>query len=75
MRLNPNPKYEKMKDFRKSYGNSRWCGRSTITQWCSRKANHAYRQKWKQRRWFYEYYEDVEITKYTSRHQVLWDLA
>jgi hypothetical protein len=75
MRINKNPRIEKKKDWRNSA--NRWYYRRNpvTTRWLCKKANHAYRQKWHQLRWFYAQDDTLEFSSYNPRHQVLWDIS
>lgn len=72
LRLNPNPRIEKLKDYRNSTSRKWWC---RCDPWFFSYANRQNRKRWRQNRWQYEYNEQLSFSSYNPRHQVLWDLA
>ena len=76
-RVNPNPKIEKLKDFRKGrgVGTSYWENNSPAIGWFCSYKNRALRHHWKQHKWEWEYNEILTFSSYNPRHQVLWDIS
>jgi hypothetical protein len=74
LRVNPNPKIEKLKDFRNS-DHPMWYRTPRVVKYFTAIENRKVRKIWKQRRWEYQYNDQLSFSTYNSRHQVLWDLA
>lgn len=72
-RLNPNPRLEKLKEFRRQ-GDRAPNDRGAGFTWYCRNSNGALRSHWRCRRWLYEHDETLTFSTFSHRHAAGWVL-
>jgi hypothetical protein len=77
MRLNPNPRLEKLKDWRSSnihitYYHMFGPG---LRRWACNRRERTFRREWRDNRWELDRREDLTMTRFSHRHCALWDLT
>jgi hypothetical protein len=77
MRLNPNPRLEKLKDFRcNSDLTYRWFSFSPGTRhWACNYRERVLRREWRDNRWRLDEREDLTMTRFNHKHRAMWDLT
>jgi hypothetical protein len=75
MRTNPNPRIEKLKDYR-NHGIKSW--KMTHHPDCTNEfrkiAWRANRRSWRSRKWNYEWDDTLTFSTFNPRHNVLWEI-